>query len=129
MEQVLWFLFFSSWCFGICTPIPYYITPEQGECHVNGTELNPCYTLQQLSSEVITVDSVELLLLSGTHSLENRRLSLSNFSKVVIQPLNEDHEVMIQCQLGADLVFYDVLSLKIHSLNVIFCTLYDYYII
>ena len=111
---------------GMCTSCTLlYITPEQSECNANGRDLSPCYTLQQLTGEVINADSVELLLLSGNHLLESK-LSMSNFSEVVIQPFNQEQEAVILCQLGGTLAFHNILELKIHFLNFVSCSLYEY---
>ena len=106
-------------------PAIYYVTPDEGNCTVNGTNLSPCYTLQQLiSDDVLDESSVELLFLSGTHLIpENQTLNISHFSEVVVHPLNMDEEVVIQCLLNGNLAFQNVTELDISALHFTFCTL------
>ena len=110
----------------------YYVTPDSGNCTVNGTAKNPCYTLQQLiKDEVISSSnesSVTLLLLSGNHLMpENKTFRIFNISEVVIRPLNEEQEVAIECPLGANLVFHNITNLTTSSLCFTSCTLqYSY---
>ena len=101
MKQVN-LLVFASLCFlASSAPQVYYITPTkpdpQGSCHVNGTTLRPCYTLQQLNGVLSSSNgSVEVLLLPGTHLIQ-LTLNVSHFSEVVIRPWKEELEIVIEC--------------------------------
>ena len=128
----LWIL--ASLCCAVSSESQvYYVAPDQGSCHVNGTTLRPCYTLQQLNDTLSPNEgSVELLLLPGTHLIQGlESLNMTGFSEVVIHPWDEKQEVVIQCDLKApgsedldpNLVFHSVTDLRISSLNFSSCTL------
>ena len=126
-KAFLWIL--ASLCCAVSSESQvYYVAPDQGSCHVNGTTLRPCYTLQQLNDTLSPDEgSVELLLLPGTHLIQGlETLNMTDFSEVVIHPWDEKQGVVIQCEPGLDrpnLVFHSVTDLRISSLNFSSCTL------
>ena len=133
-ELILLLLLLNLCCLSISSPEVYYITPEHGSCTVNGSTLTPCYTLQQLIQDGVLSQakktSIEFLLLSGTHLIpEGEALSVSNFSKVLIQPWNEWQEVEIQCLFNSSLSskvhinFFQISQLTVISLHFSFCEL------
>ena len=129
MKQVNLFVFASLCCLASSAPQVYYVTPTkpgpQGSCHVNGTTLRPCYTLQQLNGVLSSSNgSVEVLLLPGTHLMpEKETLNVSNFSEVVIRPWKEELEVVIVCKEYLEFWFQNIIELNILSLRFYSCKL------
>ena len=138
MKQVNLFVFASLCCLVSLGHQVYYITPTQpdpqGSCIENGTTLRPCYTLQQLngvlSSSNASVEVLLLYILPGAHLIpENETLTISNFSEVVIRPWKEELEIVIECVpiYSTNILFQDIIELKIHSMRFSSCKLqYSY---
>ncbi len=118
-------------CSASSLPRVYYITPHivtRGTCIVNGAILTPCYTLPQLIDDEIlsssNESSVALVLLPGTHVIpETLTFNGSNLFELVIRPWNEQQEVVIECQVEANLIFQGFAELKLLSLHFSFCIL------
>lgn len=123
----IFLLVFFLCCIECSSAAVYYITPDHGNCTVNGTVLGPCYTLEQLiNDDVLNEMSLELLLLPGTHLIPgNQTLILSNLSELAMSPFSEDQQPLIKCQSGAKIALKNILKLKIYSLNSVFCSLYE----
>lgn len=130
-------LLVSLCCFANGDPQVYYITPNHGNCTVNGMALHPCYTLQQLiEGKVLSSSkesSVELLLLTGTHLIpKGQILNVTNFSQVAVHPWNEEQKVAIKCELTTSfdletyLVFQDITELNISLLTFTSCVMQWY---
>ena len=137
VKQVNLLVLASLCCLASSAPQVYYVIPTQpdpqGSCHVNGTTLSPCYTLQQLNGVLSSSNgSVEVLLyiLPGTHLIpENETLNISNFSEVVIRPWKEELEIVIECVpiYSTNILFQDIIELKILSMRFSSCKLqYSY---
>ena len=129
MKLIILYLILCCFLNPTCSEI-YYVTPDSGNCTVNGTTLTPCYTLQQLIEDEVLPSSneslVTLLLLSGNHlMLVNMTFRIFNISEVAIHPLNEEQEVAIECPLGANqnFIFHNITNLTISSLRFSSCTL------
>lgn len=107
----------------------YYITPQNDTCYTSEgstSEMMPCYSLQQLSRDrtVLTNKTVVTLLLqTGIHSFSDQLLTVSDIRKVVLSPLNGEHNIEIHCQLQSRFVFQNVEELQIFSLKFTFCSL------
>ena len=123
-------------CFVSSAPQVYYVTPSQpnpqGNCHVNGITLRPCYTLQKLNAVLsFSNGSVEVLLLPGTHLIAGKEtFNVSNFSEVVIRPWKEELEIVIKCnssrnsyEYPTSIWFQSIIELKILSLHFSSCKL------
>ena len=132
MKLVNLLVFASLWCLVSSVSQVYYITPTQPDpqhsCHVNGTTLHPCYTLQQLNGVLSSSNgSVEVLLLPGTHLIKRKQtLNVSHFSEVVIRPWKEELEMVIECKEFTYLTniwFQNIIELNILSLHFSSCML------
>ena len=134
MKLVNLLVFASLWCLVSSASQVYYITPTkpgpQGSCHVNGTTLHPCYTLQQLNGVLSSSNgSVEVLLLPGTHLIRRKQtLNVSHFSEVVIRPWKEELEMVIECKeftymYLTNIWFQNIIELNILSLHFSSCML------
>ena len=128
MKLIILWMILALCCFS-GSELEVYVIPDSSNCTVNGTTiLTPCYTLHQLINNSVLSSSseatVKLFLLSGTHLIpKNQTLLAPNFSEVVIQPLNEERDVVIECLTQADIVFRDITRLKIYSLHFSSCSL------
>ena len=133
MKQVNLLVFASLCCLVSSTPQSYYITPTndpQGSCHVNGTTLRPCYTLQQLNGVLSSSNgSVEVLFLPGKHLIPEKETVMINVSEVVIRPWNSELEMVIECISSTyyyeypTFWFQNIIQLKILSLRFSSCKL------
>ena len=132
MKQVNLLVFASLCCLVSSAPQVYYVTPTkpdpQGSCHVDGTTLRPCYTLQKLNGVLSSSNgSIEVLLLPGTHLIpEKETLNVSQFSEVVICPWKEEPEIIIECEYHKDqtsIWFHNIIELQIFSLRFSTCKL------
>ena len=138
MKQVNLLVFASLYCLVSSAPQVYYITPTkpdpQHSCHVDGTTLRPCYTLQQLNGVLSSASgSVEVLILPGTHLIaEKETFNVSNFSEVVIYPWKEELEIIIKCipskyhddyEYPPNIWFQNIIELKMLSLHFSSCQL------
>ncbi len=100
MKLVFLFMLFSLFC--SAKSAPYFITPNEGHCTtLNGTELIPCFTIQQVKSKIKSIlpslknDSLTLLFLSGTHFIY-QTLEIDYFTDVDIRPWSDEERVVIK---------------------------------
>ena len=105
--------------------LTYYITPDNsnnGTCTFNGSTLEPCYQLPQVSI-TSRISSVNLLLLPGIHVIPGQQNLTYNGISIKMASLNISQVVKIHCQRQTELLFTRIGNLRISSLYFIACTL------
>lgn len=101
----------------------FYITPIEGNCTVNATNLSPCYTFENLIAENnLFLDLVRLYLLPGTHVISTFQ-GYHGIYSIAFHRWNKEGEVVIECSLRARLYFSIMTELSIISMHFVYCTL------
>lgn len=126
MKVVVWLVLFISGS----KSQTLYVAPNliNGQCTVNGTTLNQCYTFEQLVISGILVSSFhsqQLFFLPGKHVLPENQTLKANDIELALRPWDESQEVLIECHENTDIIFGESVELKISisSLHFTYCTM------